>query len=84
EDHDLPGPRRALRPRAPRRERRRRHQRPGPPPQGGGEGGRRDPPGGPRRDEGPLAAPQEVDGLVPRRQAGLRRAPRRQRLQPSL
>ena len=33
--------------------------------------------GGPRRHEGSLAAPQEVDGLVPRHQAGLRRPPRR-------
>ena len=41
------------------------------------EGRRRDPPGGPRRHEEPLAAPQEVDGLVPRHQAGLRRPPRR-------
>ena len=33
----------------------------------------RHPPGRPRRDEESLAAPEEVDGLVPRRQAGLRR-----------
>ncbi|CAA9349241.1 MAG: hypothetical protein AVDCRST_MAG34-1647, partial [uncultured Nocardioidaceae bacterium] len=77
EDHDLQGPRRPLRPRSPRRERRRRHQRPGPTPQGSGEGRRRHPPGGARRDEEPMASPEEVDGLVPRHEADLRRASQR-------
>ncbi|CAA9316897.1 MAG: hypothetical protein AVDCRST_MAG24-132, partial [uncultured Nocardioidaceae bacterium] len=76
EDHDLPPAGRPVRRRAQRGDRRRRHQRPGPPPARGGPCGRRRPRAGARGDEGPLAAPGPVDGLVPRHQAGLRRPPR--------
>jgi RNA polymerase sigma-70 factor (ECF subfamily) len=76
EDNDLPPARGTVRSRAPREYRRRGHQGPGPPPQGGGTDRGRHPPAGAGRDEGSLAAPQEVDGLVRRDEAGLRRPPR--------